>query len=265
MENTAETAIAHGKLPVWLETLLPERSEPEVLSTVLVGTELRVLRLTAPSGSSRDFQTLAQVADAHQGSDLDLAIEDEVYSYFADEYNFLSYPVDEPGYTGMLMGYTDERRQEGLEEAYAAFLENQRLYGEDPDDFVRAWSYIDSHPAFWTAFDLAGHPWHWETQGYCSKLRQSVRRSKAGEIRLSLDGGGHVEHSLGPGQQAYSQHYGDWRLEVTADSFESAIMKLALRVSYAFDSQGESFSEDQFPYPVPEWVLELREIDRKDS
>ena len=266
MDNSVEevTDELPIELPRWLEDLLPEQSAPQVLSTTVVDGE-RVLRLTEPDGSYQDFATVAEVASAQRNSELDLAIEQDVYEHFADGYRSLSYPVERKGYVGMLFGYTDERRRKSLESAYRYSLENQNRYAEDPTDFLRAYRFIDTHPAFWTTFDLEKHPWHWETNGYCGKLRQFVSGRDDGSYRFALDGGGHVEHSTGDGRSAYSEHYGDWRLEARGNSFEEAILDFAARLVLAYDSEGNGLSEDGFPYPIPEWVQDLRRIDADEE
>ena len=259
MDRTAEAT--GPSLPDWLESLLPEQIQPHVLSTVEADGE-RLLRVIAPDGEFTDFQKLAEVDRARHSGGWDLTIEDDVYEHFSEgrRHGMLTYPSERDGYVGMLMAYSDGKRRASLERAYAEFLEAKQLYEWDPKDFVKAWQFIDSHPAFWTAYDLDEHPWYWETQGYCSKLRQHVSTSsRDGLPVVSLEAGGHVPEATSSKGKAYSEHYGDWRLEVRARSFEEAILELAFRVSRAFDAQGNSLSEDEFPYEAPEWINELRE------
>lgn len=259
MDRTAEATAP--SLPDWLESLLPEQIQPHVLSTVEEDGK-RILRVTAPDGEFTDFQKLAEVDRARHSGGWDLTIEDDVYEHFSEgrRHGMLTYPSERDGYVGMLMAHSDGKRRASLERAYAEFLEAKQLYEWDPKDFVKAWQFIDSHPAFWTAYDLEEHPWYWETQGYCSKLRQYVSASsRDGLPVVSLEAGGHVPEATSPKGKAYSEHYGDWRLEVRARSFEEAILELAFRVSRAFDAQGNSLSEDEFPYEAPEWINELRE------
>ena len=263
MDNSAEevTDELPIELPRWLEDLLPEQRVPQRLSTVISEGGSRVLRLTDPNGSDySDFDSIAEVAEANRTADQDLTIDDEVYEHFSERGHLLSYPYPngKSGYVGILFSHTDQRRRESLESSYRTSLENQSAYEGDPTSFILAYRFIDSHPAFWTSFDVEKHPWHWETQGYCSKIRQSVWSKDDGGYRISLEGGGHVEISTGPGSKPYTEHYGDWRLEATADSFEEAIVGFAARLILAFDSEGNSLSEDGFPYPVPEWVQELK-------
>ena len=247
-------------LPNWLEELLPEPTPPHVLTTELQG-ENRVLRVTAPTGESQTFSTVRDVDKARHGEGWDLAIDDDVYAHFGQGRSArrLTYEADREGYVGMLMAYSDRKRRASLERAYTGHLTGRSQYGTDRPDFVAAWNFIDGHPAFWTAYDLNEHPWHWETEGYGSKLRQHVHRNSEGQTVVQIEAGGHVPFATGPKSKPYSEHYGDWRLEVRAESFEDAILDLAFRVSRAFDIQGNSLEEEDFPYGAPLWVRELRE------
>lgn len=247
-------------LPLWLEEVLPEPTEPHRLST-LVEDGVRILRLTSPAGEVADFCSVREVDESKRVNSLDLSIEKEVYEIFGDGLRRfgLRYEVDNPNHVGMLLAYSDAKRRGSLERAYADSLEAQQLYAWDPQDFARSWRFIDSHPAFWTAQDLDSHPWYWETEGYCSKLRQYVSANEAGGYLVQLEAGGHVEYAASPGSTAYREHYSDWRLEVRRESFEAAIIELAFRVFHSFDSEGNSRDEDSFPYELPGWMKDLRE------
>lgn len=257
--NRSEETTAPS-LPNWLEDVLPEPVAPHVLSTVMQDGE-RVLRVTSPEGETINFKGLKEADEARHSNDWDLAIEDEVYEHFGKDraHGMLTYELEELGYVGMLMGQSDAKRRASLERDYADFLEAKQLYDSDPENLVKAWRFIDCHPAFWTAYNLDKHPWHWETYGYGSKIRQEVyASSKDGLPVVSLEAGGHVPHAATPNTTAYSEHYGDWRLEVRARSFEEAIIELAFRTSKAFDAQGNSLGEEDFPYATPEWIKDLR-------
>ena len=267
MDNRAEevTDELPIELPRWLEDLLPEPRVPQRLSTLISEGVSRILRLTDPNGSDySDFESIAEVAEANRTSGHDLAIDEDVYEYFAEKRTLTYTFPGKSGFVGIIFPHTDQRRRESLESSYLTSLENQRSYEDNPDSFLLAYRFIDTHPAFWTAFDVDEHPWHWETQGYCSKLRQFVWSKDNGGYSLSLEGGSHVETVTSPGSKPYTEHYGDWRLESTADSFEEAIVDFAARLILAFDSEGNSLSEDSFPYPVPEWIEDLRRIDAEE-
>lgn len=253
-------------LPAWLEALLPEPREPMVMSVVDEGT----LRLRFPDGRIESFDTLPEAHRAALDSDLDLFVEDNVYEALGDDRSrrhrlLFGYPSEgNDGYTTMVMSYTDDDRHAGLRAAYEAFLDAAAEYVATPGDFPRAWRFIDQHPAFWTAPNLDQHPWLWETSGYCSRITQFVRRHEeelgqggVGPALVSLDAGGHVPEDTGRGTR-YRDHYADWRLEVTAHSFEEAILLLAERVEMCFDHEGNPKSEDQINLPVPDWVQQLK-------
>lgn len=254
------SSTATADLPDWLKEILPEHSVPGVLSAPLVDG-VRVLRHTDPQGKTSDYGSVKDFADDLPRSHRqDLLIEDEVYEHFSGGKRFLRYPADRDGYVGAVMASHDGQRQRGLERAYTDSKESIARYRFDPESFFNSWQFIDRHPAFWTSFDFGKHPWHWETEGYCSKLRQFVA-IKDGELKIYLEAGGHVELDLQDNGKPFSEHYMDWRLHADGANFEEAIIDLARRVSWAFSDQGDSLPEEDFPEEPPRWIRELRESD----
>jgi len=244
-------------LPRWLEDLLPPEREPLVLSA-----ERRksgpVLILTTPLGAKSIFYTVEELVASEELDDFDLRIDSSALEIFGDGKSHLEYDPGHKGYHGFLMDHTDAKRRRSLERGYRAFLEALVRYEDNQEDFYAAWTFVDYHPAFWTAHELEAYPWHWETSGYCSKIRQHVSSGRRGVI-VSLSGGGHVERETAPNRPAYSEHYGDWRLEAEGETFEQAIVDFAHRTWLSFDSEGNSLGEDSFPYEAPEWIRDLRE------
>ena len=57
------------------------------------------------------------------------------------------------------------------------------------------------------------------------------------------------------------EHYGDWRLELEASSFEEAILALAHRVSICFKPDGtdREGATEILEDHKPEWIIELEE------
>lgn len=243
-------------LPRWLESLLPEEKDPLVLRAETENGR-SVLVLEHPGGAMSFFSTVEELVESKELEQGDLLIDATALAIFGEGKSYLEYDPKREGYHGFLMSYTDARRRAALEQSYGYFLDRLRSYEENQEDFYSAWSFVDSHPAFWTAHELKKHPWHWETAGYCSKIRQYVSEGKRG-LTVFLSGGGHVDHETAHNRPAYSEHYGDWRLEAQGGTFEEAMVDFAHRVWLSFDREGNSLSEDDFPYEVPEWIRDLR-------
>jgi len=247
-------------LPRWLEAVLPEEKEPLILRAERPERNnfIPTLALDSPGGGSTTyFYSVEDLVASKKLDGHDLLIDPSALELFGSGKGHLKYDPGKEGYHGFLMSYTDARRRKALEQGYGHFLEALTAYEENSEDFYSAWNFVDSHPAFWTAHEIESYPWHWETTGYCSKIRQHVSRGKRG-FRVELSGGGHVEHSTAHGRPAYSEHYGDWRLEAQGGTFEEAMVDFAHRVWLSFDSEGNSLSEDSFPYEAPEWIRDLR-------
>lgn len=250
-------------LPGWLESLLPAEKDPLVLRAEVEGGN-SVLILEYPGGAMSFFSTVEELVESKELERGDLLIDPSALEIFGGGKSYLEYDPGREGYHGFLMSYTDARRRKALEQSYSHFLEKLSSYEEDQEDFYAAWSFVDSHPAFWTAHELKAHPWHWETAGYCSKIHQYVSEGKGGPT-ISLSGGGHVDHETAHNRPAYSEHYGDWRLEARGGTFEEAMVDFAHRVWLSFDSEGNSLSEDDFPYETPEWIRDLRAAHNGDD
>lgn len=241
-------------LPQWLEDLLPANNTPQKLSADIYKGAKR-LKLTNPDESFSYHDNLESADEANRTSGFDLKVEESTYKLFGED-GLLFYPAGK-GMLGFIAGYTDEDRRENLRLAYSASQEAKAAYLSNPNDFYNSWHYVDNHPAFWTNSNLSSSPWYWDTEGYCSKLRQSVYKDGK-DLVVSLEGGGHVDKPSHDTIPLYSTHYGDWRLEVDSDSFENAIIEMAFRLHNSYNSDGTSKSEDDFPFDTPEWVEELR-------
>lgn len=255
------------QLPEWLESLLPEHIEPQVLSLTEDGKRLAL----SYAGNTREFDTLQEAYDALRENDLDLLIDDAVYPVFGED-NLrglgLSLPSEEDGFTTMVMSFTDEDRHNSLRRGYKSFLEIAENYSKNPSDFATAWEFINSHPAFWVTHDVENSPWNWSQGGHMSKVTQWVGKTKLGKTFVSLETGSHVEKKS-YGVKAYATHYGDWRLEVSGLTFEEAVIKLASRVAICFDNEGNDKPDagEILESVKPEWVydLESRLADTADA
>lgn len=247
--NTSKSALS---IPLWLKELLPEPTVPHLLSS---GNDTNGdLQLKAPDGSVQYFESVKDLSRSKYTNAIDIIFDDSI----STDLDCLFYEAENKN-IGMIIPYSDANRLQSLERSYSYFLSTQKKYEAEPQSFVNCWQFIDSHPAFWTCPDLKDYPWSWNTEGYCSKLRQWVSINSEGKTVVTLEGGGHVPVASHSGKSAYTEHYGDWRLEVNAETFEEAIIELAYRVTKSFNNEGETLSEDSFPVEPPEWIVEARD------
>ena len=73
---------------------------------------------------------------------------------------------------------------------------------------------------------------------------------------IYLETGSHL-NKVEDGGKLYQEHYHDYRLDVWANTFEQAFIKLAAKVYKFFDHQG--VERPNVPHIKPAWVLELDE------
>jgi hypothetical protein len=183
----------------------------------------------------------------------------------------------------MLLANCDDERLALLECAYEDFLETDQAWRADPS-FYNSWVWLDTHPAFWTRSGHAGglvglvgpggsedprsskwpgRLWDWETSGHCGSLCVCpVLDEDTGAVAITVEAGGHVpdqERLTASGtvvvEGAYLEHYRDSRLEVSASSYEEAIMELAGKVDRFFAPDGEP--RPDVPYEKTAWEVEL--------
>lgn len=238
------------ELPRWLQELLPEPSAPQRLSVTADGD----LELTQPDGASAVFKGLREAYEASREAGVDLEISDEVYENFGDKDRkpFLDFPDEKnPNLHVMVFGYTDRDRIDSLKRGYKKFRKAAKRYLKEPQDFSNAWNFLDSHPAFWTAPNLEENPFYWVQEFHMSHMRVGVWRDKKGTT-VALETGSHVP-------PLYKEHYGDWRLEVVANSYEDAVIELARRVHLTHNLEGEDIEDSDRHFIKPEWVEELEE------
>lgn len=235
-------------LPTWLVEALPELSAPYRVAMGDGGG----LVATSPEGVVQEFPDLKSMHQALRDEDLDIA--DDVYEAHGCSRSGLglSYPSSPSGFRTMVSARTDAGRMRHLMTGYEAWLEQEAKYVKDPTNFYEAYHFVDSHPAFWTRPHAERMPFHWDMTGYMCKVRQYLGKTADGAVYVSLEAGGHVPEASNPEWGTYSSHYADYRLEVTGDTFEQAVVALAANVYKFFDSAGVDRPDVEFE--EPEWL-----------
>ena len=241
------------KLPDWLLENIPSIQEPATLS-------LREdkLVITYPDDTETIHNTLKEVQhQTHKVKCTDIKILPEVYWHFGEdkEQGMLSFKTSEHLFS-MLLSYSDQDRFNSLKSSLQIAIENEELYLENPTDFFTAYHYIDTHPAFWTVMGELPS-WYWATEGHCQRISHWVYKDdENGQLKICLETGSHV-NKITDSVKIYQEHYHDYRLDVCADTFEQAFIKLAALLYKFFDNQGIERAEVEHQKPM--WVLELEQ------
>lgn len=116
-----------------------------------------------------------------------------------------------------------------LETAYAHSWIMAKEYHEDPHSFIKAFRYINTHPAFWwRESDDADSVWltsNYQDRIWCETVGGSH------DYQWALEAGRNIAPS-------YTSHYHDLRLDVYGVPVEFAYLKLAAIVDQVFDDDG---------------------------
>ena len=189
-----------------------------------------------------------------------------------------------PGYTTLLMSYTDADRVRGLEDAWSWFLSLDRRWRKHPT-FSYSFAWLSSHPAFWIRGAGSLRPgdagwsreelWSWQTDGYVPEV-YVLPRKKARKAVVWLESGAHVPESEHWDQAAqtryvvegsFTERYYDVRLDASARTYEKAIRKLARRVDRYFDVDGAERSGVRHKLTKYEKTLRrrMRDVDVRDD
>lgn len=122
-------------------------------------------------------------------------------------------------------------------------LATAEAYHSDSSSFVKAYTYVNEHPAFWfIKKDKKTDAEWWVTDDYCVlmyKLTLDDKNHPQG-YQWALEGGSHVEDD-------YRIHYHDPELDLYAPTIEEAYIKFAEKVSELYDDYG-----DEIPNPDKE-------------
>lgn len=139
----------------------------------------------------------------------------------------------------------------GLENDLKRSLTIAQSYRSDPDNFVDAYQYVQSHPAFWWRDD-SDLDSSWHTNNYIEKIWAEHLRS-AEDYQWALEAGRSVENN-------YTYHYHDLRLDSYGLPLEEAYVSLAEKLYQIFDDYGiERNNIDHLESPVIKEALERAE------
>ena len=144
----------------------------------------------------------------------------------------------------LLLSFTDADQLRLQKYGYWCFLELDKKYQENPEDFYLAYHWLDSHPAFYYRYENNLN--RWEQGRGLQEVTQNVIKGDDGEIAIVLEHGANSNKD-----RVGTSRYADFRLDVTASTFEEAYIKLAAAVNANFTSDG---IDREIKGETPEWA-----------
>jgi hypothetical protein len=135
----------------------------------------------------------------------------------------------EDGTQRLLISHSFEDKLRLLRYSYAQFLEFTEYYRAHSDDWVAAYHWLDTHPAFWHRDRSDGS--HWSTQNGMTGRWESVHRNEDGTVGVGFEHGGTVF-------PAGTHHYHDTDLDTYSSGLEQAFVDYALKVDKHFNLDG---------------------------
>lgn len=124
-------------------------------------------------------------------------------------------------------------------EAYSESYENwltvlTPTYYSNPDNFVTAYQWLSSHPAFWVKSG-AEKSFEWDTEYGLSDVSISVYLDDDGKTVVFLEHGIHLED--------YTGHFHDPRIFAMSETFEESIILMGKKVRKAYGLDGTELPE----------------------
>lgn len=152
----------------------------------------------------------------------------------------------------MLLSFTDTEHEWLAKSDYLSFLEAALRYLKKPDDFLRSWNFVNSHPAFWSRYKEDSN--YWTTNEYARQVWVQPTKNKKGKLVFMLEAGSAVEPER-------TSHYRDLRLDVWAPSYNKGFVKLAALVNKFFHFDGSERENVQYEKSALEKLLDERTAD----
>lgn len=205
------------------------------------------------SGIEATFETFKEAYKHVKSLRHQMKFDDSIFDsgQLVDQVIGVSVVGDErPGMSGRIyLGYSDPRILEYNH--YLTWLNGTvRYYLEDPNDFLTAYYFLDSHPAFWYQPRPEEYPHQWQTGSAISNMWIQPTKNSKGELVFMMECGATV-----PGT---SHHYHDLKLDVYAPSYNDAIIQTAALVHKFFDLDGSKRPDVDYEKSELEKTLEER-------
>ena len=140
-------------------------------------------------------------------------------------------PATKTDGTSLCFTVTDQQREQILRYQYQMFLELASEWEKDPTDFLKAYGFIDQHPAFWTR-DKNQSTWRWNQNGYARQVELFPVPSHNNPPHMwAVEAGEHIAPE-------YTNHYYNPQLNAYGRTVEEAYITLAALVHKFFHFDG---------------------------
>jgi hypothetical protein len=229
------------ELPKWLTDLLPEPALPAAIKF----SDGKYFVHYPENGEypetaiSEAFDTISEAYKSINTRETD-PIFDESLPELKDKHNrggMISVESEHPGFSKILISSTEDDHLRILQYHYNGWRESAPEYLANPNDFLMAYYFLDSHPCFWTRqLTNSGEvrdPFGWKMSGHAMDLWSMPEFSETNPtgVTFMMEAGAHIA-------PAYTSHFHDLRMDVYAESYEAAIIKTAALVHKFFDLEG---------------------------
>lgn len=248
-------------LPKWLDAIIPPAREPYTIDYangkyVIFPPGSEYSNIVSEHDNLVDAYDDAHARDNNDDNGGGLDITDNVPEVKDNSLGkmMLSVPTDNSKFLRALIFITDAERLNMLKYRYYSWLKHASAYKNNPDDFMLSYTFVDSHPSFWTHEGAPGKEeftYNWNTEDYANKLWIHPTHDDDDNIVFMAEAGSHVPPD-------YTTHYHDLRLDVYADSYENAISKMAAKVHKFFAPDGSERENVEYEKSHLELLLEER-------
>lgn len=243
------------RLPGWIKDQLPKFKEPYHCSY-----QDGQYAVTTPKNETLLFPTLLEAyQNIPRGEDfeLDEATVPEVIKA-GGAGSLISVRDPERNAYILIFSNTDKDRVRLLESEYEYFLRTAEDYRTNPNSFPLAYTFIDTHPAFWFRRN-SKKDYSWITNEHARRLWvvPSFKTQPNGDVVTEtwmLEAGASVP-------PAYTSHYHDLRLDVYAPTLEEGYVQLAALVDKFFDDEGIEKENVEYEKSDLELLLEARFVE----
>ena len=245
MENT----LSNITLPGWLIESLPTRNFSNTLLAEWI-EEKKIVEVKDHSGVVlNEFKKLSEAVNFYRNNKSD---PKELIFSESFENSSLGFPMGGHSFVEndglMVFGWNYDDALDIIKSDYSKFVtEIDPEWRADKNNWGKAYIWLDNHPAFWLKNDGSGLSW--ATSNCNSRISAYVDLKDNENTIVSMEHGQHVP-------KEYNMHYHDYRLDVEAEDFSSAYVKLAKKVDKFFNIDGTEKKNVNYKKSVAEKQLE---------
>ncbi len=213
---------------------------------------------TAPDGRTTAFPDVVSAYESLR--EVGLEFGEELVRREGARTGMITFPSERQGFLTAWIPHNDTRDLARLVADYRESLEWSKRYRQDGgDDFLSAFRYVDTHPAFWVRRGGGVGErarWFWETSGHMNRVDLIVT---SGEDDSEPEGRSVlIELETGMHTLDMTEHFHDPYLDATGPTFEDAVLMLARNVALSFNDDGtETGSRPSNPW-ADEWIATIK-------